>query len=130
MTDLTLMNFNAGSKGLKRSFMQSCNKVLRGGIVKERAMNSLKNLLWKGICSNSSLQLFLSGPVKEEQGVEGDGDADVVDDGDCKVSLIVPISILIEAFDLKDDDNQRHDGLDEAELKCSLFAEPRLSKIT
>ena len=93
-------------------------------------MTSLKNLLQKGKCSNSQLQLFLSGPVKEEQGVEGDGDADVVDDGDCKVSLIVPISILIEAFDLKDDDNQRHDGLDEAELKCSLFAEPRLSKIT
>lgn len=43
--------------------------------------------------------------------------------------MIVPISILIEAFDLKDDDNQRHDGLDEAELKCSLFAEPESANV-
>ena len=80
--------------------------MLRGGIVKERAMNSLKNLLWKGICSNSSLQLFLSGPVKEEQGVESHRNADVVDNCNSKVTLIVPITILIKAFNLEDDHNQ------------------------
>ena len=70
-------------------------------------------------------QHLLCSPVEQEQGVQGDGDAEVIDDGDGKVSRTVPVSVLIQTVRLEDDHDEGHDRLDEAELKCSLLAEPQ-----
>ena len=70
-------------------------------------------------------QHFLGSPVEQEQGVQGDGDAQVVDHGDGKVSGAVPVTVLIQTVRLEDDHDQRHDWLDEAELESSLLAEPQ-----
>ena len=70
-------------------------------------------------------QHLLCSPVEQEQGVQGDGDAEVIDDGDGKVSGTVPVSVLIQTVGLEDDHNEGHDRLDEAELESSLLAEPQ-----
>ena len=70
-------------------------------------------------------QHLLCSPVEQEQGVQGDGDAQVVDHGDGKVSGAVPVTVLIQTVSLEDDHDQRHDWLDEAELESSLLAEPQ-----
>ena len=70
-------------------------------------------------------QHLLCSPVEQEQGVQGDGDAEVVDHGDGKVSGTVPVTILIKTVRLEDDHDERHDRFDEAELESSLLAEPQ-----
>ena len=71
---------------------------------------------------------ILGGEVEEEEGVESNRDAQVVDEGDIDVSIVrAPAAVFVQTKDLQDDDDERHQRFDDAELKGALLAKPACS---
>ena len=67
---------------------------------------------------------ILGGEVEEEESIESDGDAEVVDEGDVDIGVAGgPVAVLIEVEELEKDDDEGHEGLDDAELEGALLAE-------
>ena len=66
-------------------------------------------------------QQVLGAEVEEKEGVQGQGDGDVVDEGDVEVALVrVPIAVFVKTVGLQPDGDEGHHGLDDAELKGCL----------
>ena len=66
-------------------------------------------------------QEVLGAEVEEEQGVEGERDGDIVDQGDVEVTFgRIPVAVFVEAVGLQPDGHEGHDWLDDAELKGGL----------
>ena len=75
-------------------------------------------------------QQVFCGEVEEEEGVECNGDTDVVDNHGVDIAVgWGPVAVMVEARDLEHDHNECHDALDDAELECSLFAEPQEANV-
>ena len=70
--------------------------------------------------------ISLGGEVEEEESVERQGDADVVDDGGVDVAVSqAPVTVLVEVGELEEDDYEGHDALHDTELESALLAEPQ-----
>ena len=55
--------------------------------------------------------ISLGGEVEEEESVERQGDADVVDDGGVDVAVgQAPVTVLVEVGELEEDDYEGHDS--------------------
>jgi len=68
--------------------------------------------------------------VEQKQGVQGQGDAAVVDEGGVEVALGGrPVPVVVQVKCLEDDDNEGHERLDYAELQGALLAEPKKSNV-
>ena len=66
-------------------------------------------------------QQVLCAEVEEKEGVEGQWDGHIVDEGDVEVALVrVPIAVLVETVRLQPDGDKGHDWLDNAELQRGL----------
>lgn len=64
------------------------------------------------------------GEVEEIKPVERQRHGDVVDDGDVDVAGVgAPVTVVVVSARLQEDDDERHDRLDEAELQRRLLAE-------
>jgi len=75
-------------------------------------------------------QELLGGRVEEEEGEEGDRDADVVDQGGVEIALRhLPSALVVFAPSLQDDDNDAEDRLEKAELEGSLLAKPQKTNV-
>ncbi len=66
-------------------------------------------------------QEVLGAKVEKKEGVQGQRDGNVVNEGDVEVALVwVPIAVFIETVRLQPDGDKSHDGLDNAKLKGGL----------
>jgi len=75
-------------------------------------------------------QEVFGGKVEEEKSVEGKRDADVVDDADIDIAVFWgPVAIMVDSTILKENHDDGHEGLDDAELESSLFTEPEKSDV-
>lgn len=64
------------------------------------------------------------GKVEEVEPVQGQRDADVVDDGRVDVATVrAPVAVVVVAERLQEDDDEGHERLHQAELQRRLFAE-------
>ena len=70
--------------------------------------------------------ISLGGEVEEEESVERQGDADVVDDGGVDVAVSkAPVPVLVKVGQLEEDNDEGHDALHDTELESALLAEPQ-----
>ena len=94
-------------------------------------------------------QQVSGGEVEEDERIQGQGDRDleirkdhaktfwpqktfrpyVVDESDVDVGRVSPISVLVNAIALEEDDDERHHRLHHAKLEGGLFAEPQESDV-
>lgn len=62
--------------------------------------------------------------IEEEESVQGEGNADIVDAGNINVSTIErPVTISVMSESLQEYDNKGHDRFNQTKLQSRLFAE-------